>query len=149
MTSEIKKKGRPPKNGVATPERLQRSMMIIHAYQKARARGEKHSVAVREAVDFVRQLVPETPISETEVRRVLSEFQPQHSPIALKVACSILEGEEAAKIRNRFAQMLELSGTKSPMEMGDQDQRRCLCRFRFGFHKRPIYPRYNAKTPNP
>ena len=149
MANELKKRRRPRKNGVTKPEFLLRSISIIHAYQKARAIGGKHSAAVRDAIDFVRQLLPGMPISETAVRRTLSAFQPQHNPVSLRVDYSVLEGEEAVKIRSCNAQMLELMGTKNLTEMGDQDQRRPLHRFTLGIDKRPNYPRHNGKNANP
>jgi hypothetical protein len=79
MHRSLKKNGRPPKNGVVAPGRFLRALMVIHAFSKARAGGQKHSADVREAVEFVRQLDPEMPISETEVKRVLAEFLPRAS----------------------------------------------------------------------
>jgi len=152
MATKIKKRGRPPRNGAARPEHFMRAVMILHAYNEARARHEKHAAAITAAINFIRRVIPEMPVSATEVKRALAEFQPQHSPMALRVNHSVLHGEEAAKIQGRYAQLLELSGTKSPMEMGDQDQRRPLHHFTFGFHKHPNYPRHNAhsaSTSNP
>jgi hypothetical protein len=149
MHGSMKKRGRPPKNGVVEPERFARALMVIHAYSEARAGRQKHSSAIREAVDFVRQLDPEMPISETEVKRVLAEFLPQDSQVTLTVDYSILEGEEAARRRSFYAQMLEFAGIKSTTELADQNLRKPLKSFKFGFGKRPNYPRHNAKTSNP
>jgi hypothetical protein len=144
----MKKRGRPPKYGVVKPERFKRALKIIHAHSKAREGGQKHSAAVREAVEFVRQLDPEMPISETEVKRVLAEFQPQDGQVALKVDYSILEGEEAARRRSFLVQMLKFAGTNSTTELTDQNLRKPLKSFRFGFGKRPNYPRHNGKPSN-
>lgn len=151
--SPTKKRGRPSRNGVKEPWQFGRALMVIHAYSKARDGGQKHSAAIREAVDFVRQLDPEMPVSQTEVRRVLAEFRPQDSRVALRVDYSILEGEEAAKRRSfyaqMYAQMLEFAGTKSTTELIDENLRKPLKSFKFGFGKRPNYSRHNAKTSNP
>src|ERR1700756_4508244 len=104
MGNQRKKRGRPLKNGLTKPEFFARSIMILRGYQEARGRGEKHSAAVREAVAFVRQLDPEMPISETEVKRVLADLQPRDNPVAMKVGCAVLNDEEATK--RHFAQML-------------------------------------------
>jgi hypothetical protein len=144
----MNKKGRPPKNGVEEPEHFFRALMVIHAYSKARAEDQKHSAAVREAVNFVRQQDPRMHISETAVKRILAEFRSQDSQIALKVEYQILEGEEAARRRSFLAQMADLSGAKSPALSADQNLRKPLKRFTFGFGKRPTHPRHNAKTSN-
>src|SRR5260221_14649092 len=106
MVGKIKKVGRPPMNGVTEPWRFGRALKVIHAYTKARAGGEKHSAAVKEAVNFVRRLDPYTPISETEVKRVLGEFLPKNGSTALLVDYSVLEGEEAEGTRRYYEQLL-------------------------------------------
>src|SRR5262249_42416703 len=104
--------GRRRKNCLKGPEHLERAFMIMDAYCKARAAGLKHSTAVAETVDVVRQLDREIPISNTEVRRVLAELRPQGSPVELRVEYSTLEGEEAAARRHFFTHMAEFAGTK-------------------------------------
>jgi hypothetical protein len=145
----MKKIGRPPKNGVVEPERFLRALMVTFAYSNARAGGQKHSAAVREAVEFVRRLDPEMSISETEVKRVLAEFLPHDNKVALAVDYSILEGEEAARRRSFFARMREFAENKSSTELTDQNLRKPLRSFRFGFGERPNYQRHNAKTSIP
>jgi hypothetical protein len=145
----VKTIGRPPKNGVKALDYFLRALKVIHAHSKARAGGQKLSAATRETVEFLRQLDPDMPISETTVKRVLAEFRSQESQVALTVDYSILEGEEAARHRSFHAQMLEFAGIKSTTELTDQDMRKPLKVFKFGFGKRPNYPRHNAKTSNP
>ena len=145
----MNRKGRPPKNGVVEPKHLLRAFKIVYSYSEALAGGQKHAAAVREAVDFVRQLDPKMPVSETAVKRVLAEFLPKDGQVALKVNCSILKGEEAARLRSFLAQMSELAGTKSPAVSADQNLQKPLKSFKFGFGKRPTYPRHNAKTSKP
>jgi hypothetical protein len=146
VEGSMNKKGRPPKNGVKEPEHFLRALKITHSYSKARAGGQKQSAAVREAVDYVRQRDPEMPVSETTVKRVLAEFLAQDSRDALKVEYLIREGEEAAERRSFLMQNSELGGTKSPAVPADQDLRRPLKSFKFGFAKRPRYPRHNGKS---
>jgi hypothetical protein len=144
----MKKRGRPSKNGVKNGTWHMRTLMVMYAYDEARTSGLKHSAAVREAVAFVRQLHPEMSISETEVKRVLTELRPSDSPVALRSDYEILQGEEAARLRRIFAQMLAPTGSKSPSGLRNQDPARPLRRFSVGYVKRPIYPRHNAKDPN-
>lgn len=149
MESERKGKGRPPKNGVTEPWRFGRALKVVHAYRKARAGGEKHSAAVREAVEFVRQHDPKMPISETEVKRILAEFLPKDGPAALVVEYATLEGEEAAKLRSLHEQRLANAGIKITGGLSDQNRRKPLKRFKFRFGERPHYPRHNASSTNP
>jgi hypothetical protein len=145
----MKKMGRPRKNGVVEPAHLARAFMIVNAYSKARGEGSKHTAAVRETVDAIKQLAPGIRISETEVKRVIAEFLPQGSQVALSVESSNLEGEEAARHRRFHADMLEQAGIKGLTNMTDSDLRKPLKRFIFGFGQKPHYPRHNAKRSKP
>src|SRR5437016_4283629 len=67
---EKRQRGRPKKKeGSIEPWQFGRLAKITSAYDEARRIGEKHSVAVREAVDSLRRSNPEMPISEAEVKR--------------------------------------------------------------------------------
>ncbi len=143
----MKTMGRPRRNGRKKPKHFLRALMIIDAYSKARAEGTKHSVAVRETVEAIKKLAPGMPISETEVKRVVAELSPRGGPIALTVEASVLEGEEAARLRRFHADMLEQTGIKEITNQPDSDPQRPLKRFAFGFDTKPRYPRHNAKTP--
>ena len=79
-------------------------------------------------------------------KRTLAEFRPQNSRVALEVDYSILEGEEAAKRRNRLAQMLQAAGVKGEVEFTDRDFWKPLKVFKFRFGRRSTYPRHNAKS---
>lgn len=80
-----RKRGRPRKNGVRPAWVLLRTCHVLFWYNRARAAGEKHSVAVKETVAKLRSLSQDMPISETEVKRVLSEFQGEDDPVVLQV----------------------------------------------------------------
>lgn len=146
METEKKKRGRPPKNGAKDPWFLARTLEIIYAYDKARTSGIKHSAAIREAVAFVRHLDPEMHVSETEVRRVLAVLRPSDGPVALLSSYEILEGEEAAEIRNRFAETHAFNRSRSQLSAPDEDPTRPLKRFSIYLVKRRNYPRHNAKS---
>jgi hypothetical protein len=68
-------RGRPKKDGVKPGWTLFRRCVVLHAYNEARAKGNKHSAAITEAVSAVRSRVAGMKISETKVKRVLAEFQ--------------------------------------------------------------------------
>src|SRR5438309_2090070 len=65
-------RGRPRKNGAKPGGMLGREVIALGAYDEARRRGEKHVVAISEAVSAVRDCDSKMPISETEVRRILA-----------------------------------------------------------------------------
>lgn len=70
-------RGRPKLNGVT---KLQRDLTVVWSYNESRGAGEKHAVAVANAVSEVRKQYPDMKISETEVKRVLAKFQPKGYP---------------------------------------------------------------------
>ena len=53
-----------------------RAGIVMAVYDEARQNDQKHSVAVRQAVEFVKQNYPALRISETAVRRILAEWRP-------------------------------------------------------------------------
>jgi hypothetical protein len=150
MNGSKKKRGRPRKNGVKELKDFGRVLKVVFAHAKARREGLKRVSAIQEACEFVRQFDPDTRISKTGVKRILAEFVPQDSQIALKVDASVLEGDEAVGRRTRLAQMLKCAGDESgAMRLTGQNLRKPLKSFKFGFEKRPNYPRSNAKSPKP
>ena len=81
----MKKAGRPRKNGLQPIWVLQRETLALFAYERAREAGEKHSVAVGEAVRYVRENAPEMRISEAEVRRVLALWRSRRRATCVSV----------------------------------------------------------------
>lgn len=143
---QIRKRGRPAKNGVKSSGWLLRSFAVLYAHDKARAKGEKYSAAVRECVAFVRQFHPEMPISETEVKRILAEFRPKGAPTTFMSEYSVVDGEEARKIRSKLSERGFLSEERPQSTQTDQDSRP-LKRYKIRFAETPNYPRHNAKNP--
>jgi hypothetical protein len=88
------KVGRPSKNGLQPMWVLQRVTLAVFAYERARESGEKHSVAVTEAVKYIRQTAPRMRISETEVKRIVAYWRPKGSTKCLRVS----EPEPSASI---------------------------------------------------
>jgi hypothetical protein len=141
---QTKKRGRPAKHGVKDPRTLSRTLAVLHSFDRARARGEKHSAAIRESVDFVRQLHPEMPISETEVKRILAEFRPRGARTILMSEYSVVEGEKARKIRSKLAVSRFLVEAPAHSTHSEEDPKP-LKRFTMRFTDAPHYPRYNAR----
>jgi hypothetical protein len=66
-----KKLGRPRKaEGLLSHQDFARAGIVMSLYDEARKDGQKHSVAVRQTVEFVEQRYPKKRISETGVKRI-------------------------------------------------------------------------------
>ena len=93
----MKKRGRPRKNGPQPMWMLERIILALYAYDRARDACEKRSVAISEAVKYIRDTAPAMRVSETEVKRIITRWRskqratcllirkpdPQHSIIPL------------------------------------------------------------------
>jgi hypothetical protein len=101
---------------------LERIVLVVYAYGLARDRGEKYSVAIYEAVKYIRENVPAMRISETEVRRILAAWRPKRSP-----SCLVVRKSQTTECQRRL-----LRGRKFS---------RC---YTVSVEQRPIYPRANA-----
>ncbi len=118
------------------------------AYDEAREKDEKHSVAVRYAVDSLRRSGPKMRISETEVKRILSTFRPRGSGTILRFERSTL-GEEDIKrhrwIKEQFAALQKEKGITLQVPPV-YDETLHGAKFTIRFAERPNYPRHNCKT---
>jgi hypothetical protein len=77
--------GRPRKNGGKPMWMLERETLVLYAYGRARDGGNKHSVAISEAVKYIRDNTPTLPISETEVKRIVARWRSNRRPMCLVV----------------------------------------------------------------
>jgi hypothetical protein len=127
-----------------------RAAIVVSAYDEARKKGEKHSAAVRDAVDAVRRRNPKVPISETGVKRILSTYRPRGSGTILHFDRSALSEEDIKKHRWFREQIAASQGGKciTLPELPLHDEMRPREKFMIGFSERPDYPRYNCKPPN-
>jgi hypothetical protein len=143
---------------------LGRGLEVLHAYDRARKSGMKHSVAVREAADFVRQR-QQMPVSETEVRRILAKYRPRNSRSTLVVDYSRIDGIEAENTRAILAHLQALTAGKDvpppvlkPVPNGNAAASETSCaggtggalplaKFTARIAQRPNYLRHNAKAP--
>lgn len=107
-----------------------RMITVIHAYDQARGRGEKHSSAVAEAVAAVKSSYPDMKISETVVKRILAEHQPKDAPT---VACVT---EKTGPLPPLSPEDCKLLG----LPEGTAFKRSLI----FGYGPKPKYPRANA-----
>ena len=119
------KRGRPRKNGQQPIWMFLRVALVLHGYNAARSSRLKHSSAVREAVAFVQESFSGMPISETEVKRVLAEFQPQGVPDSLRITKS----------------SEQTSPPQVTEEMGVPQGSKMRTVLTFGYGPRPKYPR--------
>jgi hypothetical protein len=120
------KPGRPIRNEYQPMWMLIRVTLAVFAYQAARKTGEKHSVAIAEAVKGVQETLPKVPISETEVKRIVARWLSKKRPSCLWV--------EKPKPEQSFALEPGPDGKMIPV--------RVVLTASFGPH--PVHPRVNA-----
>ena len=150
MEIEKRQRGRPRKKENSIKSwRFMRAAMAMCAYDEARKRGDKHSVAVRNAVDFVKQRNPKMPISETEVKRTLAALRPRSSRTILRFERLVLS-EEDLKMKRWMREQLATSQEKKGITLlapPNYHQARSVTAFQIRFDERPNYPRHNRKNP--
>ena len=118
----MKARGRPQKNGQKPMWMLGRATLVVYAYGRARDGGNKHSVAISEAVKYIRDTAPTMPISETEVRRIVAGWRSKRRPMCLFVSRPDPEHNSVVLPNGRKAKILYTASVR--------------------LH--PIYPRANA-----
>lgn len=146
METTKRQRGRPRRAPDTFPFwQFMRAATAICGYDEARARGEKHSVAVVEATDFVKKLHPGMPISESEVKRALATWRPRGSSTILRFERSSPSEEDGSNyrwVREQIARLEEKRGLKLPV-LGNREITTKLI-VRVG--ERPNYPRHNRKV---
>jgi hypothetical protein len=147
------KRGRPRKNGAQPGWMLGRVVLVLHAYDRSRSAGNKHSVAILNAVSAVRSYAPHMPISETEVRRILANLRPSSAPksLTLKVTKLLPAAVVQAEAIHRemwTAGELVPKAWKIPPKTWDIPPKdwKIGAVFEIGFGPRFTYPRSNART---
>jgi len=118
------------------------------AYDEARKRGEKHSTAITEAVERVRGRYP---ISETTVKRIFATFRSRNGQTEniLWFKGFTLSKKKLARLRSMLEQVPHIqgeNGTSVPAP-STQNLTKSLTAYKFGYAKRPHYPRHNRKNP--
>jgi hypothetical protein len=145
-----KKLGRPRKTdgGISTND-LVRAGTVMGLYDQARQNGQKHSAAVAQSVELIKQHHPMMRISETVVKRILAEWRPRGSHTILRFEYSTISGEELAKrsgIEAHPAAVSQDQCSKLPAPSGAIPPK-SLTTYKAYFGERPNYPRHNRKLP--
>jgi hypothetical protein len=81
----MNKPGRPKQDEKKPVWVLERVILAIYAYGRARKAGEKHSVAISEAVEYIRNTAPAMRVSETGIKRIVATWRPKRSATCLFV----------------------------------------------------------------
>lgn len=118
----MNKRGRPKHDGRQPVWRMERVILAIYAYDQARKAGEKHSVAISEAVKYIRDTAPAMRVSETEVKRILATWRSKRSATCLLVDKPNQEHNSRVLPKGRGGRIL----------------------YTVSVGPRPIYPRANA-----
>jgi len=129
-----RRRGRPSSRGRRSGRLFWRDEEVSLHYNRLRSQppnnpweAQKHSWAVSETVRVLRELYPKLRISETEVKRVLAEYQSKDSPISMFVTAKPQEqvNEEFERLPDEIKEFL---GNKPPINVRS-----------FGFAPRPKY----------
>jgi hypothetical protein len=128
-----RKRGRPESNGVKPGKILNRVVWVLCKCDEFRKTGMKRSSAITETVEFMRKEQPDLAVSETEVRRILAEFQPKGASEVLLVTSKPQE-----EVNREFAllprEIQDLLGNKPQINV-----------MPIGFGPQPQYKRSNAR----
>jgi hypothetical protein len=145
-----KKLGRPRKTkGEFSTNDLVRAGTVMGLYDQERQNGQKHSAAVTQSVELIKQRHPMMRISETVVKRILAVWRPGGSHTILRCEYSMVSGEELAKrcgIEAHPASVSQNQCSKLPAPSGVIPPK-SLTTYKFYFGERPNYPRHNRKLP--
>lgn len=148
MENAKRSRGRPKKEeGREEFWRFVRAGMIVYAYDEARKRKQKHSAALTEAVAYVRQHRPEMPVSETVVKRTLATFRSRDSQTALRFKLTTMGKRKLARLRSMFKQAYDRQSEIGLPVPSIQNLPKSPTAYKFGYAKRPRYPRHNRKNP--
>lgn len=145
-----RKRGRPKKDSLEGWQ-FARAALVMCIYDEVRISDQKHSVAIREVVDSFMRICPEMPISQSEVKRILSEFRPRGSGKILVFERSLLSEADIQRhrwMREQISQLEEKKGLTLPPRL-TSDETRQREKFTIRFAERPDYPRHNRKIVSP
>jgi hypothetical protein len=149
MENAKRPRGRPKKEeGTIELWRFVRAGSIISAYDEARESSQKHSAAITQAVEYIRQHQPEMPVSETVVKRTLATFRSRDSRTTLRFKRYTVGKKKIARLRSILEQAHDMEremGLSVPLSI--QNLPKSLTAYKFGYAKRPRYPRHNRKNP--
>jgi hypothetical protein len=147
------RRGRPRMNGAQPGWMLARMLLVLRGYDRSRSTGHKHFVAVSHAVTAVRSLVPDMPISETEVKRTLANLRSKSAQRAWTLKMTKLPSADVAQVEAIHREMwpaaeqVPKAWKTAPRgwEIPPKDWK-IRSVFAIGFGPRPQYPRSNART---
>ena len=148
MKMEKKGKGRPrqAKNTIQFWQ-FARAARVMCACDEARERGNKHSVAVRAAVELLKQSNPGMPISQTEVKRILAVWRPRNAGTILRFERKILTEEDIKRhclILEQQAALQEKTGLGLEIPT-NHELTGPIVSLTARFAERLNYPRHNHK----
>ena len=148
MENAKRSRGRPKKEESREEFwRFVRTGIIISAYDEARKSGQKHRDAVNQAVDYLKQHQPEMPVSEAVVRRTLATFRSRNTQITLRFKRSIVGKKRLARLRSLLKQAHDKQSEIGLPVPSIQTVPKSRTAYKFGYAKRPYYPRHNRKNP--
>jgi hypothetical protein len=145
MEQTKRKRGRPPKHGVKDGSVFRRVLAVLDLYDKLRRDGNKYSSTITGVVASLHERG--IWISETEVRRIVTEFRPRNAPLTLLTDSYILDQNQAEPVHKILR---ELPGNAASKEQATpiSDPLKPIRCYPIRFGKPPVYPRAKAnKSP--
>jgi hypothetical protein len=142
-------RGRPKKKEDSLePWQFGRAAIVLSAYDESRGKGEKHSAAVSDAVEFLRRCSPEVRISKTGVKRILSQFRPRGSGAVLRFERSPWTEEDKKRYSLICEHSAAFAGRKGIIlpRLPAYHETHHRDKFLIRFSERPEYPRHNRKA---
>jgi hypothetical protein len=147
MENAKKGRGRPQREeGREEFWRFVRAGLIISAYDEARESSEKHSAAITQAVEYIKQHQPEMPVSETVVKRTLATFRSRDSRTTLRFRRYTVGKKKLARLRSILEQAHDMQ-RQMGLSVPPPSIPKSLTAYMFGYARRPRYSRHNRKIP--
>jgi hypothetical protein len=151
MKKKVEKKlGKSRKiKGVISESEFGRVRIAIGLYDEERKNAQKHSAAVTQTVELIKQRYPMMRISETEVKRILATWRPRGSHNNLRIECltySQVGQTNHPGIEAQLAGMSQKRESKLPPP-SNVIPRNSVTTYQVRFGERPYYPRHNRRPP--
>jgi hypothetical protein len=129
---------------------FRRVAKVSSLYAEFRGKGMKHSAAVTEVVAAFKRSMPEMPISESGVRRILSKYRPRGGGIILSFERASLNEEDIKRygwmraLADAPVEKIGIPLAELPVHGEKYPREKVLLHF----SERPNYPRINRKAPS-
>jgi hypothetical protein len=137
------KRGRPPKLGVKSAEYLFRSLIASTVFDRERSDGEKYEAAIESAVAKVKEIMPGTPISSTELKRILAARRNELGKVLLARSERSANAQQIEVVRAGLKLLQETFKDQFP-KLGKSSPFSAPTVFSFGYASKLVHTRSNS-----